>query len=455
MKEDNAAIFAGAGLSRTQGFVNWKELLRELAEYIGLDVDKESDLAEIAQFYVNSKRQNRHSLNQKLLEEFTKDAVTSENLRILASLPIFNYWTTNYDKLLEKALEEQNRKPDVKTAQQDLAQNVPQRDAIVYKMHGDINRPEETVLIKDDYEAYNEHRKLFTTNLQGDLISKTFLFIGFSFEDPNLNFILSSIRLLLGENSRDHYCFFRRLQEKDFDYKEDYIYEKTKQDLKIEDLQRYSINAVLVDEYEEITGILKDIERKYKLNNILISGSAATYEPFDEKEGQSFIHELSKSIVDEGWKTINGFGLGVGDFVINGALQSIKDSKYKKVTDYLELKPFPQFGDNLKEQWSSYREDIISSSGIAIFVFGNKNKNGEIVEADGVLEEFEIAKKQNKYIIPVGITGHASKTIYEEIRNDSTNYDYLQGHLETLAEEKEPEKLIKHIIMLIKSIQKY
>ncbi len=38
--EDNAAIFAGAGLSASAGFVNWRELLRPIADELRLDVDK-------------------------------------------------------------------------------------------------------------------------------------------------------------------------------------------------------------------------------------------------------------------------------------------------------------------------------------------------------------------------------------------------------------------------------
>ena len=67
-------------------------------------------------------------------------------------------------------------------------------------MHGDIREPDEAVLTKDDYEMYSCSRPLFRTALQGDLISKTFLFIGFSFEDPNLEYVLSQIRVLLGES---------------------------------------------------------------------------------------------------------------------------------------------------------------------------------------------------------------------------------------------------------------
>ncbi len=69
------------------------------------------------------------------------------------------------------------------------------RDAVVYKMHGDVSQVHKAVITRDDYEKYELTHSLFTTALQGDSVSKTFLFIGFSFNDPNLNYILSRIRI--------------------------------------------------------------------------------------------------------------------------------------------------------------------------------------------------------------------------------------------------------------------
>ena len=53
LEAGNAAIFAGAGMSKTAGFVDWPELLRDIASELGLDVDKEHDLISVAQFHVN------------------------------------------------------------------------------------------------------------------------------------------------------------------------------------------------------------------------------------------------------------------------------------------------------------------------------------------------------------------------------------------------------------------
>ena len=43
LREENLAIFAGAGLSVPSGFVNWSELLKPIAEELELDIERESD----------------------------------------------------------------------------------------------------------------------------------------------------------------------------------------------------------------------------------------------------------------------------------------------------------------------------------------------------------------------------------------------------------------------------
>ena len=113
------------------------------------------------------------------------------------------------------------------------------RDAVVYKMHGDASLPDEAILTKEDYETYELKRSLFSTALQGDLVSKTFLFIGFSFNDPNLNYVLGRIRTILGPNVRHHYCLLRKVRWKNFKTRSEFHYARAKQALQVEDLRRY------------------------------------------------------------------------------------------------------------------------------------------------------------------------------------------------------------------------
>ena len=191
----DAAIFTGAGFSAPLGFVNWKGLLKDLAVEIDLDIEKEHDLISVAQYHFNKFK--RGKINSKIINEFTTLKRGSINHDILSRIGIEIFWTTNYDQLIEKTLEAHGKTVETKHRNKDFARNIKKKDATVYKMHGDKDSPDEAVLTKDDYETYNDKRELFSTALRGDLLSKTFLFIGFSFDDPNLDYILSQIKFLL------------------------------------------------------------------------------------------------------------------------------------------------------------------------------------------------------------------------------------------------------------------
>lgn len=456
IQEGNAAVFAGAGLSRPSGYVDWKELLRPLAADIELDVDKESDLLSVAQFYRNRKG-SATSISQAILDAFSKDANPNENVRILTRLPIFTYWTTNYDELLEKGLREANRNPDIKSDSDQLSLVKPDRDAIVYKMHGDVNHPANAVLTKTDYELYQNRRPLFRTALKGDLISKTFLFIGFSFEDPNLDYILGQIRSLLEENLPEHFCFFRKVQCDDYENPEDYGYEKARQEMQIDNLKNYGIQTVYVDSYSEITEILREIEKASKMKNIFISGSADHFEaPWEKDKAQALASKLAAELVHRNCRISSGFGQEIGSAVINGALDKIYSEKYKHIDEHLCLRPFPQ---NIKDPaererlWKQYREDIIEETGVSVFMFGNKKNplTGDIIEADGCIQEYEIANARGNVIIPIGSTGYAAKAIMEKMKTDPDKYPYLKNEFSVLESETDIDKIVSTIIKIIES----
>jgi hypothetical protein len=270
LKENNAAIFAGAGLSAAAGYVNWKELLKPIADQLKLNIDDEHDLIALAQDHVNETG-NRNTINQKVVEEFNKKAKLTENHRILTRLPISIYWTTNYDSCIEDALKKAYKTPDVKRRNEDFTINLPKRDAVIYKMHGDITSPTEVVITKDDYEDYDQKRAIFSNAFKNDLIYRTFLFLGFSFSDPNVEYLISRIRLVVGQNVKTDYWITKR---------EDDENRKNKQKIKEKHLKRYGIHTIYINDYKEIENILQAIEVRYKRNSIVISGSADEYGEF-------------------------------------------------------------------------------------------------------------------------------------------------------------------------------
>jgi|SRR5919108_2703482 NAD-dependent SIR2 family protein deacetylase len=112
LQDGAAALFVGAGLSRSNGFVDWKGLMKEIANDLQLDVDLDADLVAIAQYSLN-KYGSRDKLNQLLITEFNKDAKPTQNHELIGSLPIKAIWTTNYDKLIEHSLEAAHWRVDV------------------------------------------------------------------------------------------------------------------------------------------------------------------------------------------------------------------------------------------------------------------------------------------------------------------------------------------------------
>lgn len=423
----SAALFVGAGLSTGSGYVNWKELLREIATDLGLEIDRERDLLAIAQFNVNKTR-GRHQLNQLIVDEFQKHAKLSDNHRLIARLPIHTVWTTNYDTLLEEAYREVGRRFQVKHNQNQLALTLPYGDVTLYKMHGDVSQPDEAVLAKEDYEHFESKRRLFSEALKGDLLSKTFLFLGFSFEDPNIDHILSRILVLMGQNRRDHFCVMRRVAKPSGGSAEDqaeYHYAVRRQALRVDDLGRYGIQVLLVDEYAEITQLLSELQRRCRVRNLFVSGSAAECADFGFDRLRTFARKLGAFFIEKGLNLVSGFGVGIGSDILVGAMESCARHSLA-LDERLRLFPFPQNLPAADQQrvWKEYRERIISGTGAVIFLAGNKldPASGGVVDANGVMSEFEICRAFGAFPLPVGATGYVARRLHDQVTADLESF---------------------------------
>lgn len=462
MDSDSVAFFLGAGMSLPSGFVNWKELMREIAEELDLDINRETDLIALAQYHKN-RRKTRSRINQLLVTEFTKDATPTENHRLIASLPVSTIWTTNYDHLIETAYAETHKRIDIKRREADLAHTKPRTDMVLYKMHGDVDAPDEAVLTKDDFAAFESKRGLFSVQLRGHLVSKSFLFLGYSFSDPNIDYILARIRALLGGNPREHYCVMRKVVKEDGMTDADVDYLSRQLELRIEDLQNYGIQTLLISQYSEITDLLREINRRAVRKNVFVSGSAHDFAPLGKDRLEGFARSLGREIIKRDCNLVSGIGLGIGGAVTIGVLEELYTRSAAQVDERTVLRPFPQVRPAKADKeaiWERYRQEMISKVGFAVFLAGNKidRETGEQVEAGGVEREFEIAVSRGVYPIPVGVTGHVAKKLSERVLADPEKYfgkfaPKVKAHLETLADEAAGEaKWLDAIFGIIKTI---
>lgn len=459
----NAAVFAGAGLSMASGYVDWKGLLKEIIQDLHLDPDKEHDLVTIAQYHCNQAGGSKTRLTKAIFDHFAPTKIPTANHRVLASLPIYTYWTTNYDKLIEKSLEAAKKVPDVKYTLKQLSVTRPGRDVSVYKMHGDVEHPADAIICKDDYESYPLTMSVFVSALRGDLVEKTFLFLGFSFTDPNIDYILSRVRVQYEKNQRHHYCIQKKITKSAAESDDEFKYRQIKQDYFVRDLKRFSIYTVLVDEYLQITTLLEKVAANYKRSSIFISGAAEDYGAWTRTDAESFLHNLSHHIIAKKNRIITGFGNGVGGVVINGALAFLNDAGKTISDEDIMMRPFPQVATGTKtlaEQWTEYRKAMIDYAGIALFVFGNKlDDKNNIVLSNGMKQEFDLCVQAGVRVLPIGTTGFMAAELWNEVWGNFTKYfpastAGFKQEFEKLGDaSKRPEDLLPVIQKLVENLK--
>jgi hypothetical protein len=101
---------------------------------------------------------------------------------LLASLPVQEVVTTNYDTLFEEASQAIGR--PVAVLPYDPAGGGRRW---LLKLHGCVRRPKDIVLTREDYLRYDADRAPLAGLVQGLLITGHVLFVGFSLADDNFH----------------------------------------------------------------------------------------------------------------------------------------------------------------------------------------------------------------------------------------------------------------------------
>lgn len=435
ISDSNAAIFLGSGLSSLAGYPSWTGLLQEEAKNIKLDVAREkNDLPTLAQYIENVKK--RKTLNDKIRSTFSNKKEITETHRILSSLPITQYWTTNYDALIEDIFEYRNIKSIVYADEKDLTKKQGDSKVFIYKMHGTYTNPNKAIITKTDYEKYFSTHEMFLAHFKTSLSAKTFLFIGYSFSDINISYVLSRIKNIYKAYRRDHYWIFEKPKQEVKETNDEFKYKKRKYQLFKSDIVKYGINIIEVNTYDEINGILEKIRMQVNKKNVLISGAI-------EKESANYqivcdlAEKLSKRLIVDGYRIFTGFGKNIGSYVINGAFEGCKEKGYG-FNENVKVFPFP-YNVNLsvekrKEQYTKLRNNMIAPTCKMIVLCGQKyDISNNLIDSPGVLEEYELSKNQGNQLVPILASGGAASTIAQKENilqfNNLDNMDELIGSI--------------------------
>lgn len=433
---DEAALFVAAGLSQSVGYCSWKELFTPCAKKMKVEINDDTDLYLLAQYFVNT--YGEPELIKIIEKQTNKISYESELITAILQLDIKNIWTTNFDKSLEQILLRKGIVTRTISHEKDLS-TISNTQTNIFKLNGDISNLNEMIVTKSDYVNYLDNHEMFLTFLKKELATKTFLFIGYSFKDSLILDCLDKITKCFMNSSPYHYTILKKDSSPYFGYF-------------VDDLEkRYHIKTLIVDDYSEIPKILREATQKVKNKKIFISGSFDWFPIEDDIYVDDLCKKLTETLLSNNYRICTGLGRKFGNYISGHAYQYCFTNNIYNIEKYLIMRPFHERME--ADRKTNHRTSMINECNIAIFAYGKSpSENGTSLNSQGVLEEFKIAKSQKKYIIPLGMTGFSSKIIFNEIKQNIINYPYLEHYIQELENEKDIDKICKIVLSIIDDI---
>lgn len=264
----NAAWFVGAGISSGSKLAGWVDLLSPLGGRLGITVKRNDDLPAIAQYFINKLSGNRGPLVQHLQQSLGRDVKPSFYHHQIARSNVGTVWTTNYDHLVESAATLAGLRHRVRVRESDMVGLSEPGSLDIVKAHGSfgVSAPEEFVIATADYEDYAVNRPATASRLRSDLLSKSFLFVGYGYGDPNIRAVLLEARRLSARAGHPHYML--TAAEKNSDPEA-----VARQALWKDDLARIGIMCVIMPDYGAIEDAVSRIVLRSRGPTIYVTGS--------------------------------------------------------------------------------------------------------------------------------------------------------------------------------------
>lgn len=266
----NAAVFVGAGVSRAAGLPGWGQLLAEPAGTAGVPLGP--DLPLVAEYIVLSGKLTDDQLAASLRSQIREAGATPGRAhRDLARLPVDQIWTTNYDDLIERA----SPTAGVIVADDEVRRVGSARRSVI-KMHGSISPTgwsAKPVITRKHYETYQQQHPRTWALLRASYLSRTMLFLGFSFTDPNIEILLQLARTLNTSVGDRHMTVMRRPAAADGEQA------LTMHELRVRDLEDSGVRVLEVNDFAELDEILGALVRRTRPKRLFVSGSFEAEHP--------------------------------------------------------------------------------------------------------------------------------------------------------------------------------
>ncbi|WP_235687071.1 SIR2 family protein [Tomitella gaofuii] len=422
-----ASLLIGAGMSRGADFPLWGDLVEGAA--VRVSVPKLDDFPTWAQYIEDSDGGGSILLDEIVSRIASVKPVPLESHHLIARLPINDLWTTNYDTMVEST------DTGLDVVQQDNELVLQQAGARrIYKMHGSIpygagapvGGRDQLVITRNDYERYAEvtHPRLWRL-LQAQFLTASFLFVGFSFDDPNFGEIFKMVRRAIADGPlMPHYALMKRPND------DAGLFDATRRDL-----ERIGVHVVEIDNYDQITLILRRLVARTLPMRLLVSGSARTPRhsawtagTYPTESSSQYLDKLANSLGEAlaeadvpGLLAAGEVGARVGYSYLQ-SLDSYDPARFvllRRRDDDADLTaPCRRLGEiRLADTEPSRLRDRAFDSVRCILVLGGGH---------GTLEEVRRAREIGMGVVPLAVSGGAAEQIWAEMRTDLSSHSIGQ-----------------------------
>lgn len=190
--------FYGAGLSMPLGFPSWGKMLADLEVHLDESmrptyktyIEDGAYLKALEHLKYHSMLNKEDAIAHEITKNFkkikTKDPFTSPNNYLdLVKLASEFYVTTNYDNVLTSLIAKLHELPLPYTSLNDLTDVstlLREKEHRVVHLHGNIQKPETMIVTEERYKKLYEDDAILK-KLSPIMASRSFLFLGFSFQD--------------------------------------------------------------------------------------------------------------------------------------------------------------------------------------------------------------------------------------------------------------------------------
>jgi ribosomal protein S25 len=204
--QNNLVIFAGSGLSSKFNLPSWNELVIDVINQI--DKKEFKTLLPVLEMGLMLPIEVLQKIKSEntIVKSYIKDKFN------ISSSADFDFHkkiieltgqviTTNYDSAFESA-SNNSITPSIYTDPFNINEIGKNDKPYIFKLHGSYNEPSNCIIFEEDYgKIYNSNNGAME-KLKTIFSEKTLLFLGFSFNDPDINLIFDNLDKAFGNNNK-------------------------------------------------------------------------------------------------------------------------------------------------------------------------------------------------------------------------------------------------------------